>query len=74
MVLALSYCLCSGLFLTNTQVCYCYIELTIARDQWCALKGAMHPVHQNLKFKETWLVIYQMKECDHAHHVLHLKL
>ena len=82
MVLGISYCVSRVLFSTNTQShgivipCYC---LTIARDDnsmgpVCALKGAMHPVHQNLKFKESCLVIYQMKYCDHVHHVLHLKL
>ena len=77
MVLGLSYCVSRVLFSTNAQSrgivipCYC---LTIARDDnstgpVCALKGAMHPVHQNLKFKETWLVIYQMKENTDVHHL-----
>ena len=71
MVLAVIYCLGSLLFLPNTLVPCC---LTIVRDDnstgpVCALKGAMHPVHQNLKFKETWLVIYQMKENTDVHHL-----
>ena len=57
MVLGATYCSYSKLSFTNPLL------LTIdlkENDNGCALKGAMHPVHWNLKILKMWHFVFQL--------------